>query len=659
MFEELGNSILDSTSQQIVNSVVENFIKSKIEKWKPNFKKGSKENEELSATFEKYLGTMYLKSENMSTIILHKTPTRIENLYVPLTLESESKEIQDFKVEKDINNFLKTYQKIIITDSAGMGKSTVLKWMFRKCIEENEGVPILIELRKIKEDNTIVDEICNELNSLNNSFEKNLILNMIDSGGFTFFFDGFDEISLDDRKEVTSNLQDFIFKAQNNNFILTSRQDEALLSFKGFYHFKLKPLSSEQAFELLLKYATIDGSVDATYGLIEEIKDEKNYENLKTFLTNPLMVTLLYKGYDYKQTIPYKKSIFYRQVYDALFEGHDLSKGEAFSRPKESGLDIETFHTTLRSLAFITFIKSKIEYSRDEIVRFMNDAKKLSQIDFEPHLLLNDLQKNVPMFYKEGNNYRWAHKSLQEYFAASYICIDSKEKQEKYLNNIYVKKLFTQYMNVLDLCYDMDYKSVKKTIIYNFAKDIKNDTDAKQAVKVFNNQWEFFRDSALFIPSKNNDNSFKEIMQTHELRELIDDLSSKLNKKVEFSVSSSISPVIGIFYSNVYFELIKFLYSKGERFIKIFETHASYDPKYFEEISDNLVLNLQHENETKIYLLREDSPFWKSKVDLFNQAIEFVGQFHRPGLIYTDFEEIDKIIKSVEKIERDSIELEI
>ena len=36
--------------------------------------------------FEEYLNRMYRKSSTLNTIILHRTPTPIEKLYVPLTL---------------------------------------------------------------------------------------------------------------------------------------------------------------------------------------------------------------------------------------------------------------------------------------------------------------------------------------------------------------------------------------------------------------------------------------------------------------------------------------------------------------------------------------------------------------------------------------------
>lgn len=55
---------------------------------------------------------------------------------------------------------------------------------------------------------------------------------------------------------------------------------------------------------------------------------------INEFLKNPLLVSLLFAAFDFKQTIPLKKHIFYRQVFDAYFDSHDLSKGDSYVHEK-------------------------------------------------------------------------------------------------------------------------------------------------------------------------------------------------------------------------------------------------------------------------------------------------------------------------------------
>ncbi|OCS88917.1 NACHT domain-containing protein [Caryophanon latum] len=634
MLEGVGEVLMQSGTDHLVRGLIDSVLRTNFGRVKGIFKEPN-EGDEFLKDFEEYLNRMYRKSSTLNTIILHRTPTPIEKLYVPLTLSNRIERENDFYVNQDVNIFINKYKKIIITDSAGMGKSTVMKWMFRESIKEKKTIPIFIELRKINSTHTIIDEITKELNPLTIKYDEIIVKNLIDIGGFTFFLDGYDEITLKERSNVTAILQDFITKADDNNqFILSSRPESALASFSNFYSFNLLPLSDEQANDLLRKYALVDNAVEVAENLIKEIRNEANYENLATFLENPLMVTLLYKGYDYKQKIPYKKSIFYRQVFDSLFEGHDLSKGDAFSRAKESDLDIETFHTVLRTLGFITFIQGKIEFTKDEIITFLNQCKIVTQLDFNANELLNDLIKNVPIFYQEGIDYRWTHKSLQEYFVASYICIDANEKQADHLNNIYAKRLFSHYMNVMDLCYDMDYKNFKKTIIYKFLQDLYRNvsTDTNK-----NKRWNFYMDIAL---SKGKFETFN-----GESWELFVQSNNDSEKKLRCcqGFSGFLEYEIHIaFYTNSYFELGDFLIKKGENFI--FRNNRG---EFCEEELRYVDENISKDDCTKVFFLDEMVELFKQDSKLFNCVLRITNSLTYP--IWVDYEKVNSLIKEIDE----------
>jgi hypothetical protein len=78
---------------------------------------------------------------------------------------------------------------------------------------------------------------------------------------------------------------------------------------------------------------------------------------------------------------------------------------------------------------------------------------------------------SVPLFTQEGNEYKWCHKSFQEYFAASFICIDAKNKQGDYLKKLSQEDKIEKYFNVLDFCYDLDDKQFKHEIIYDLIEE--------------------------------------------------------------------------------------------------------------------------------------------------------------------------------------------
>ncbi|MED3909068.1 NACHT domain-containing protein [Peribacillus simplex] len=454
----------------LISSIVEVWIKPKLQELYKS-KSISKQlfESHFDNKFEEYLIRAFERNSKMNTVVFQNQPKNIWELYIPLTLQTLEGDRNKILIDEFREELFLNHKKIVITDSAGMGKSTVLKWMFIDAIKSNVGVPIFIELRKLSDKNQILDEIFKELNPIEEVFDRSFILNLIKRGDFIFFLDGYDEIPLDVRREVTEELQNFISKASKNIFILSSRPQTAVASFVDFYEYKIRPLEKDEAFKLLRKY---DKQNNVAEQLIETINEQNNFNNLSEFLNNPLMVSLLFKGYEYKQTVSYKKSIFYRQVYDALYENHDLSKGGAFIHEKASGLDIEEYHTVLRAFAFFTWKIGKIEYDKDEIIKFISKAKANTKISFKESKFLEDLISSVPLFYKEGNYYKWKHKSIQEYFSAQYICTDTKSDQETILNNIYLSINFDDYINVLDLCYEIDYKTFRHTIIHKFCSEI-------------------------------------------------------------------------------------------------------------------------------------------------------------------------------------------
>jgi hypothetical protein len=271
-----------------------------------------------------------------------------------------------------------------------------------------------------------------------------------------------------ERGKVTFDLHDFISKASNNSFVITSRPELSLSSFPQFQQFKIKPLSTDDAFTLIRKY---DSEGQLSTEIISKLEGSL-FQDIKEFMSNPLLVSLLYKSYEYKPTIPFKKHIFYRQVYDSLFESHDLTKGGAFLRKKYSDLDIEDFHRILRALGFITVKLGQVEFDKDNLIALIYDAKaRCPGINFKEADFLKDLLTNVPLFNRDGEYYRWAHKSIQEYFAAQFICVDSKGKQNAILRRMWKTRNNRRYINVLDLSYDMDYKSFRRTIIYDLISE--------------------------------------------------------------------------------------------------------------------------------------------------------------------------------------------
>ncbi|HLU85151.1 MAG TPA: NACHT domain-containing protein [Vicingaceae bacterium] len=451
----------------LILPIVKDLILPKVQAVFNKFSVTNTTQSKVEENFDSYLTQRYEKFLTIDTLVFPNKQTLLDVLYQPLTLSCQDGN-RNSKVEIKIDNYpdnlIPEYFRVIIEDTAGMGKSTITKKLFQSIILEKKGIPILIELSQINNKNNILKEIQNQLSTIGKKLSQDLILKLINEGDFIFLFDGFDEIALDDREYVVRELHKFIEKANHNYFLITSRPEDSLASFGDFQKFSVNPLKKGEAYSLLSKYDTYSYH-SISKNLIKQLNDNPD-DSLQEYLSNPFLVSLLYKSYEFKKDIPVKKSQFYQQVYDALFETHDLSKEGYLKRDKYSNLHIDDFERVLRHIGYFTSIENKVEYDKNTIIKFIDKAKKhLSDLNFRSSDFLKDLIKTVPIFKKEGNYFKWGHKSLQDYFAAKFIWIDSKESQLPILEKIYKDPKVKRFHNLLTIYYELDPNGFDNTIL--------------------------------------------------------------------------------------------------------------------------------------------------------------------------------------------------
>lgn len=472
-------TVVKPVGKKLVEKIVLELVTPKIKEFTTWC--GEKYKEKMIPTaehFQEYLERTYNKLYNINVWSLNNSKRQLKDIYVPQSIfleysKRQKKEIR-IKVDQLPVQLIKEYKQILITDTAGMGKSTMIRFMFVNLMEmslKEVGIPIYIELNRLKKNWTILDEIQNQLNSLSKNFDTNLLYKLIQTGGFIFFLDGYDEIPIDDISDVTKNLQDFISKAgENNYYLLTSRPDDRLSSFVGFHQFRICPLKKEEAYELFKNY-DISEQKETAGRLIDKL-NTADYIPVREYLGNPLLVSLLYAAFEYSPDLPLKKHQFYRQVYDALYKRHDLSKG-IDPHEKKSRLDVDDFSRVLRYVGFECLKRGTNSFDKDSILGLISYAKEKYKglFLFSESNFLDDLLLAVPLFTRDGTEYKWAHKSLMEYFAARYVAEDTKQNQDKYLDAIYKSEHLDRYVNMLDLYFDIDEQGFSKSIMLPLLND--------------------------------------------------------------------------------------------------------------------------------------------------------------------------------------------
>lgn len=417
--------------------------------------------------FDAHLQNSYKRHSYFTSLVFKNEQKKLLDHYLPLTLLKHPNN-ETHVIDKFPHELMRQYRRLLIVDTAGMGKSTISKFLFLTCIRENAAIPILIELRKLSEEKNIIDFIVESTSNVTGQTSRELIIKLIDSGRFMFVFDGYDEISESNRSAVAADISKFITAAPDNWFVMTSRDEASLSAFPDFQRFTIKPLEKSEAYQLLRLY---DKDGYCAEELIKKL-EEGAYTNVHEFLTNPLLTSLLFKSFEFKRAIPIRKHIFYRQVFEALFETHDLMK-EDYQRDKRSGLDIDQFDELLRYLSFLTYKSGKFSYSKDELLAYIDKTKQLTtHKSIISSRVVHDLTHSVPLMVEEGNDIRWVHRSMQEYFAAQWVCRDSKERQKDLLIKMY-KDL--KHQNLIVLCADIDPIAFKRTVIKEIALKLLNE----------------------------------------------------------------------------------------------------------------------------------------------------------------------------------------
>ena len=149
--------VMTVTDNTLVENLINNYLKPIIHKLDINNKFDAPD---YTFRFKEYLKTSYEEYSSAKTLVFGNQQKRLEDIYYPLSVAKienakDEEEFEVHKIDKYREDFIPTYRKLLIIDNGGMGKSTLLKWLFLSIVKQNAGIPIFIELRKINPKNDI------------------------------------------------------------------------------------------------------------------------------------------------------------------------------------------------------------------------------------------------------------------------------------------------------------------------------------------------------------------------------------------------------------------------------------------------------------------------------------------------------------------------
>ena len=407
--------------------------------------------------FKKYFDRSFERYSKTKTILHRDQPVPLANLYVGTKLRCADEEIITDRYAIEL---LEAGGKILVSATAGAGKSFFAKFVFLDCLIRKEKVPFLIELRNLKLDKfDLIDAICSELEIYGISVTQDLFFELLQTGKFILILDGYDEVSSANVQKLNDGLQDILLKIDACGVLVTSRPDEKLEFFPGFRNFCVSPLNLEQCVKLISKQK-YDESIKKKF--IAALR-RNLYAQHAEFASNPLLLTILLITYSEAAEIPAKMHLFYEQAFDTLFYKHDTSKG-LFRREVKSGIQIDEFKDVLACVSASGYIRSKVSFSNTELIKYIRKAKKtIGGLDFSPGKFKEDLLKTVCILVQDGREFSYNHRSFQEYFAALFLInfsiVDKIAVYERYLDR-------GAWDNSLKLAFEVNREKFEDEFIY-------------------------------------------------------------------------------------------------------------------------------------------------------------------------------------------------
>jgi len=281
---------------------------------------------------------------------------------------------------------------------------------------------------------------------------------------------------LNEVKELITYVDGLCASHHGLRIIISSRPNTDIQHVSYFRVVELAPLTPSDFSNFFDKLFSGDKKK------IDEILNaiHNNKGDIVNLIKTPLLLTLLVITYKSYNKIPEKLHEFYEHLFHLLANRHDSTK-PGFKREFLSGLNENQLEILFSAFCFYCMIENTVSLSNNDAVSCVKKAKEISHMDTICEAdFLTDSVKNTCLIIKDGFEYHFLHKSIREYYAASFIKNSALILKEKFysmaLKNIqpyaqeirYLQSIDSFYFNKLFLI--PYYKDLFSRLTFNGAK---------------------------------------------------------------------------------------------------------------------------------------------------------------------------------------------
>ncbi|NVH61949.1 hypothetical protein HQ621_13655 [Pseudomonas simiae] len=408
----------------------------------------------IGQAYQRYILNARSKLSKTKSFFILDRPADFYDYYVSTGISCGSVNLENPGILQCVN----ISDRVVIAGTGGCGKSVFMRHLFLDCIKQMKYVPVFVELRDLNDSARTIDEhVFYTLENGGFDVGGSFVRRSMEYGNFCFFFDGFDELIESRRLEVSDYIKEISLRYSGCPVIVSSRPDERFHGWNQFSIFFVDPLSKKAAMSLVKKLPVEE---EVKIKFLKEL-DEKLYAEHQSFLSNPLLLSIMLLTYHQNAEVPTKLSLFYSQAYEALFQKHDATKG-AFSRSRSTNLDILDFSKVFALFSLLTYDNRLFRMSKMDCLKFIEESKKRVGGDFDRKDYLQDLLGATCLLVEDGLQVAYSHRSFQEYFVSLYILGESFEAQCVLLDRFWDP---TGSDSIITLLYEQNPAMVERVLL--------------------------------------------------------------------------------------------------------------------------------------------------------------------------------------------------
>ena len=309
---------------------------------------------------------------------------------------SSAEEFRSLTVE----SFLELPEDTIVFAGPGWGKTTFLHHLFRRKAPEQSTETVLVTLRR--------ETALRDLESLcrywfsHSAHQKRSILLLVD---------GYDEVTLADRKRVSEYLE--LFRATKiGRFILTCRDFYQVVNLPAS-HVRIDAFDLKDQYRFVTAFLAAQGSkLDAT----KLVNDLRSWQFVE-FLSHPLLLALACIVSSASRTEQPRGALrLLKRALITLQHTWDLERG--VSRENLTQLDGEDRMAILKRIAAASRSPIMRAERVESITRAALDKMQVNKVS--PEVVLRETAQFYGILIPSGDGWEFVHRTIQDYLAAQH-----------------------------------------------------------------------------------------------------------------------------------------------------------------------------------------------------------------------------------------------